>query len=167
MVTGNSCDPIRATVSVSRVTAFSWLTIEPCPARPCAVSCIHEMPFSAASIRYSRSWSLTVKLKPPTSPIATPTPSKRSGRLATSHCDPNRPPASSSAKEREHQRTTRLASRSQPVSDDRQDHGVHVLHVDGAASPHHRDSVVIVDLGRERRVCPVIGVGRHDVEVPV
>ena len=39
----------------------------------------------------------TVRVNPPTSPMASVTPSNRSGRLSTSHCAPYSPPASSSA----------------------------------------------------------------------
>ena len=49
--TGHSWAPIRATAADSRLTALSSLIIEPCPARPRAVSFIQAMPFSAASIR--------------------------------------------------------------------------------------------------------------------
>ena len=49
--TGHWCAPIRATAAARSVTAFSWLSIDPCPARPRAVSFIQAMPFSAASIR--------------------------------------------------------------------------------------------------------------------
>ncbi len=49
--TGHSWAPIRATAAASSVTAFSRFIIEPCPARPRAVSFIQAMPFSAASIR--------------------------------------------------------------------------------------------------------------------
>ncbi len=49
--TGNVWRPIRATASASAVTALSSLSIEPCPARPAAVSRIQAMPFSAVSIR--------------------------------------------------------------------------------------------------------------------
>ena len=49
--TGHSCAPIRATAAASEVTAFSRLIIEPCPARPRAVSRIQAIPFSAASTR--------------------------------------------------------------------------------------------------------------------
>ena len=49
--TGHSWSPIRATAWSARVTALSRLIIEPCPARPRAVSFIQAMPFSAASIR--------------------------------------------------------------------------------------------------------------------
>ena len=49
--TGHWCAPIRATAPASRVTALSVLIIEPCPARPRAVSFIQAMPFSAASMR--------------------------------------------------------------------------------------------------------------------
>ena len=49
--TGNSWRPSRATASQSSVTALSWLIIDPCPARPVAVSFIQAMPFSAVSMR--------------------------------------------------------------------------------------------------------------------
>ncbi len=49
--TGHSWPPMRATAVASLLTAFSSLIIEPCPARPRAVSFIQAMPFSAASIR--------------------------------------------------------------------------------------------------------------------
>ena len=98
---GNSWRPSRATASASVVTAFSSCTNEPWPARPRAVSRIHSMPFSAVSMRYSRlsppSRRGTVSENPPTSPIASVTPSNRSGRFSTSHWQPYLPPASSSA----------------------------------------------------------------------
>ncbi len=56
------------------------------------------MPFSAVSTRYARTSSLSVIENPPTSLIASVTPSNSSGRCSTSHCAPNRPPASSSAR---------------------------------------------------------------------
>ena len=49
------------------------------------------------------------------------------------------------------------------VAHAREDHRVHVLHVDGAAAP---DAAVAL-LPRERVDRPVGGVGRHDVEVAV
>ncbi|CFR96193.1 Uncharacterised protein [Mycobacterium tuberculosis] len=98
---GNWWRPRRATASQTAVTAFWSCTIEPCPARPRAVSRIHWMPFSAVSIRYRRrsppSCRGTVSEKPPTSPIASVMPSNRSGLLSTSQCDPYLPPCSSSA----------------------------------------------------------------------
>ena len=97
---GNWCRPSRATASAIAVTALSSCTIEPCPARPRAASRIQDRPFSAVSMRYSRrsppSRVGTVSEKPPTSPIASVTPSNRSGRLSTSHCAPYLPPCSSS-----------------------------------------------------------------------
>ncbi len=49
--TGHWCAPIRATAAASAVTALLRLIIDPCPACPRAVSRIHAIPFSAASIR--------------------------------------------------------------------------------------------------------------------
>ena len=49
--TGQSCRPIRATVSASSVIALSGCSMEPCPAVPRAVSRIQAMPFSAVWIR--------------------------------------------------------------------------------------------------------------------
>ena len=85
--TGQECLPILATASASSVTALSEFSIEPWPARPRAVSRIQAMPFSATWIRYMR-WPPIVALKPPTSPIASVTPSKRPGWLSTSQRAP-------------------------------------------------------------------------------
>lgn len=63
--------------------ALSLWIIEPCPAVPSTVSFIQCMPFWAVSTRYSRRFSLTVKEKPPTSLIASVTPSKSPGWLST------------------------------------------------------------------------------------
>ena len=48
---GNWWRPSLATASAIAVTALSSCTIEPCPARPRAVSRIHSRPFSAVSMR--------------------------------------------------------------------------------------------------------------------
>ena len=50
-----------------------------------------------------------------------------------------------------------------PVADQRQDHRVHVLHVDGAAAP----DVAVALLAGERVHAPLGGVGGDDVQVPV
>ncbi len=63
--------------------ALSRWIMEPWPAVPATVSFIQCMPFSAVWIRYRRRCSLTVKEKPPTSLIASVTPSKRSGWWST------------------------------------------------------------------------------------
>ncbi|CAM5686746.1 hypothetical protein SALBM217S_00671 [Streptomyces griseoloalbus] len=47
---GHSCSPMRVTAAARRVTAFSRLTLEPCPARPRAVSRIQPVPRSPAPI---------------------------------------------------------------------------------------------------------------------
>ncbi len=86
--TGNRCRPSRPTASHSSVMALSWLVIEPWPAVPSTVSRIQCMPFWAVSIRYSRRFSLTVKENPPTSPMASVTPSKRSRWLSTRYRAP-------------------------------------------------------------------------------
>ncbi|GES33176.1 hypothetical protein San01_56640 [Streptomyces angustmyceticus] len=65
--------------------------------------------------------------------------------------------------ERQHDVARRLAAGAQPVADDGQRHRVHVLHVDRAPSPE----AAVGDLAGERVVGPVVGVGRHDVGVPV
>ena len=96
--TGNLCRPTRATASASTVTALSSWIIEPCPGRPAACSRSQVRPFSAVSIRYSRRSSETVYENPPTSPIASVTPSNISRWLSTSQCPPYSPPASSSAR---------------------------------------------------------------------
>ncbi|CAK7282174.1 hypothetical protein SGPA1_20140 [Streptomyces misionensis JCM 4497] len=51
----------------------------------------------------------------------------------------------------------------QPVAHDGEGHGVHVLHVDRPASPH----APVGDLPGEGVVGPVVGVGRHHVQVAV
>ena len=48
---GHSCRPSRATASASSVTGLAWLSIEPWPAVPCAVSRSQAMPFSAVCTR--------------------------------------------------------------------------------------------------------------------
>ena len=55
-----------------------------------------------------------------------------------------------------------LTSGASPVAHQGKHHRVHVLHVDGAASPDE-----VVDLPAERVDGPLIRVGRDDVEVPV
>ena len=94
---GHSWRPIRATVSASSVTALSLWSREPCPAVPRAVSRSQAMPFSAVCTRYRR-WPPMVALNPPTSLIASVTPSNRCAWLSTSHRPPQFPPASSSAR---------------------------------------------------------------------
>lgn len=71
------------TASQSSVMALSLLVMEPWPAVPSTVSRIQCMPFWAVSTRYSRRFSLTVKEKPPTSPMASVTPSNSAGCLST------------------------------------------------------------------------------------
>ena len=65
--------------------------------------------------------------------------------------------------EGEHDVAVRLAPLAHPLPDDREDHRVHVLHVDRAAPPH----AAVGDLARERVTAPVERVGRHDVQVTV
>jgi hypothetical protein len=65
--------------------------------------------------------------------------------------------------ERQHHVARGLAAGAHPVPDDRQHHGVHVLHVDRSAAPH----APVGNLRRERVVGPLLGLGRHDVEVAV
>ena len=65
--------------------------------------------------------------------------------------------------EREHDVAGRLAPLAHPLPDDREDHRVHILHVDRAAPPH----APVGDLPGERVERPVAGVGRHHVQVPV
>ena len=50
-----------------------------------------------------------------------------------------------------------------PGTDHGEDHRVHVLHVDRASAPHES----AVEQRLERRVRPVLGHGRDDVDVPV
>ena len=50
-----------------------------------------------------------------------------------------------------------------PVAQDREDHGVHVLHVDSATSPDE----AVLDDAAQRRNRPFRGNGRHDVQMPV
>ncbi len=56
-----------------------------------------------------------------------------------------------------------LLPRAQDLGDRRQDHGVHVLHVDRAAAPQHP----VADLACEGIDAPVLGDRGDDVEVPV
>ena len=65
--------------------------------------------------------------------------------------------------EGEHQVAGRAPSRPHPVADDGEDHRVHVLHVDRAAAP----DAAVGDLAGERVDLPLLGHGRHDVEVAV
>ena len=48
--TGHRCAPILATAPASRVTAFASFGLEPCPARPRAVSFSQAVPRSAEAI---------------------------------------------------------------------------------------------------------------------
>jgi hypothetical protein len=57
----------------------------------------------------------------------------------------------------------RLAALASPLADHRQRHRVHVLHVDGAATPE----AAVLDLAAERIDAPVVRVGRDDIEVAV
>ena len=148
--------------SASSVTALSRLIIDPCPARPRAVSRIQAIPFSAASIRYIRR-PRTVVLKPPTSPTASVQPSNSSGWSRISTSAPLWPPASSSAVKhstigRSGGRPARCRARTT-----RQQHRVEVLHVDRAAAPQ----VAVADLAGERVDLPVLRGRRYDVEVAV
>ena len=52
-----------------------------------------------------------------------------------------------------------------PLAHHRENHGVHVLHVHRASTPHHGHAGVLFDLRRERWVCPVGGIGGDDVEM--
>ncbi len=88
---GHWCRPIRPSASDSAVTALSVWIIDPCPAVPVAVSFIQASPFSAVCTAYSR-WPPTVTLNPPTSPIASVTPSKKSGCCSTRNRAPQFPP---------------------------------------------------------------------------
>ena len=75
------------------------------------------------------------------------------------------PPAARLLVRGEHEQhiTRRPPTLPQPLADDRQDHGVHVLHVHRAAAP----DAAVGDLAGERIVPPVGRVGRHDVKVTV
>ena len=53
---GHSWAAIRPMAAASRTMAFSSLGTDPCPARPCARSRSHAMPFSAVWSRYARCW---------------------------------------------------------------------------------------------------------------
>ena len=88
--------PTLATASASAVIALSLWIMLPWPAVPVAVSRIQARPFSAVWTAYIR-WSPTETLNPPTSPIASVTPSNRSGCSWTRNLAPQLPPASSSA----------------------------------------------------------------------
>ncbi len=65
--------------------------------------------------------------------------------------------------EAEHDRAIGHRVRAGPGADDGQQHGVEVLHVDRAAAPQ----VAVADLAGERVDLPVLGRGRHDIEVAV
>ena len=66
--------------------------------------------------------------------------------------------------EGEHDVARGFAAAAQAFADDREGHGVHVLHVDGAAAP---DVAVVGDLAREGVHRPVGGISGNDVEVTV
>ncbi len=65
--------------------------------------------------------------------------------------------------EREYDGPAREPSRAYPVADHRQDHRVHVLHIDRAPAPY----TAIGDLAGERIMRPVGGVGRDHIQVSV
>ena len=65
--------------------------------------------------------------------------------------------------EREDEVALGLLAGAEDVGHRRQDHGVHVLHVDGAAAPQHP----VADLAGERVDAPVLGDRGDDVEVAV
>ena len=65
--------------------------------------------------------------------------------------------------ERDHDVPAGPYARARPVPDDREDHRVHVLHVDRAAAPHH----AVADLAGERVHGPVAGLGGHHVQMTV
>ena len=75
---GHSCLPILATVSASSATTLREALMDPCPAGPRRLSRSQAIPFSAVCSRYKR-WPPSVALNPPTSPIASVTPSNRPG----------------------------------------------------------------------------------------
>ena len=93
---GHWCRPTRATAAASAVIALSLWIMLPWPAVPVAFRRIQARPFSAVWTAYIR-WSPTETLNPPTSPIASVTPSNRSGCSCTRNLAPQLPPASSSA----------------------------------------------------------------------
>ena len=65
--------------------------------------------------------------------------------------------------EREDDVARRTAALTQSVAHHGQGHRVHVLHVDRPATP----DAAVLHLTGERMNSPVVGVGGHDVEVPV
>ncbi len=65
--------------------------------------------------------------------------------------------------ERHDQVARRALAGAHQVADGREDHGVHVLHVDGAAAP----DAVVDHIAGERVDLPVVGAGGDDVQVPV
>ena len=118
------------------------------------------MPFSAVCSRYSR-WSSMTVLKPPTSLIASVTPSNSSGWLSTSQLRAVIAARLFVGQEGQHDVARRLAALAQPLANDRQQHRVHVLHVDGPAAPD-----AAVARPRRRTDAPPVGrVGRDHVEV--
>ena len=105
----------------------------------------------------------SVTLNPPTSLIASVQPSNSSGWLSTRNRAPLTPPASSSATNATTTSRGGRSPRARPLPDHRQQHRVHVLHVDRAAAP---DEAVPL-LAGERVHRPLARVGGDDVEVAV
>ena len=66
-------------------------------------------------------------------------------------------------KQQDHDVATGANTFSTPAPKHGQDHGVHVLHVNSATAPDES----LVNLGRERRMGPIGGDRRHDVEMTV
>ena len=140
--------PIRATASASGDRVV-WLTIEPCPGRPWRSGASRPCP-SRPSRSGRAGGRATVRLKPPTSPIASVQSPIRSAVLTSqgrARC--RRPPR------RRGSRAPGALGHGRPRSraHDGEDHRVHVLHVDRAASPH----AAVADLARERVDRPVLG----------
>ncbi len=87
-----------------------------------------------------------VTLNPPTSPIASVHPLEQLRVLVDQPCAPYFPPASSSAGTPAPRHAPACAPRRSRCRDDRQDHRVHVLHVDGPTPP----DAAVGDLAAER-----------------
>ncbi len=99
---------------------------------------------------------------PPTSLIASVTPSKSPGGCRPD-TGPVRPARLLVREEGQHDVARGLAAGAHPLPYDREGHRVHVLHVDGAPAP----DTAVRDLPGERVVRPVGRVGRDHVGVPV
>ena len=134
----------------------------PWPAVPVAFRRIQARPFSAVWTAYIR-WSPTETLNPPTSPIASVTPSNRSGCSCTRNLAPQLPPASSSAVNASTTSRSGLRpSRIRFLTTARTIASMSFMST--APRPHTHPSAISPANGSQP---PVDRVGRHDVQVTV